>query len=140
MSVLIDTETQEFAVISIHNEPCREQLVLAYRDEKSLRDCLAEASILAVGYHSREEALEHMDRCAATERASAQKESAGLCKTVAKFLTVRGLGRWTSAARFDSSRARSLIGQLIQHGFVCALVLIYSKNAFSAMVRALVSF
>lgn len=137
MRVPIEFISQQFAVISVHGEPCCERLVIAYRDEKSLRGCLADASILALGYRSREEALAHLDNAAATTRALAQDESAGLCGRMAQVFN----GHWlASAGRFDLQRTGTAIIQLMQHGFVFAIALIYSKNVFSAMVRALVSF
>lgn len=136
MSVPVDFISQQFAVISVHGEPCCERLVLAYRDEQSLRDCLAGASILALGYRSREEAFAHMDSFVAAP-AFAQNERAGFRSRLAHFFKGRQLA---SAGRFDPQRRGATIIQLLQHGFVFAIALIYSKNMFSAMVRALVSF
>lgn len=46
----------QYAVISVRSEPRCDRLVIAYPDEKSLRDLLAAPSILGLGYRSREEA------------------------------------------------------------------------------------
>lgn len=137
MSVPVDFESQEFAVISVHGEPGLERMVLGYSDEQSLRDCLAEASILALGYSSREEALENIDSIGTASRVVAQTERAALPGRLAQWR----LGeQWLCAGTFDLRRSRSMFVQILQHGVVFAIVLIYSKNLFSTMVRALVSF
>lgn len=140
MSAPVDSKTQQFAVISVHSAPYRERLVLAYGDEKSLRDCLADASILALGYHSREEALANIDRSPPRTCAPPRNESAGLRDRVVQRLRGRLLRQWPSAETFDALRRRSMIVQLLQHSFAFVIVLIYSKNVFSAMVRGLVTF
>jgi hypothetical protein len=137
MSVPFNFISQQFAVISVHSEPCCERLVLAYRDEKNLRDCLADASILALGYRSREEALAHMDRSVVAAPALAKNERAGVRNRLAQFFNGRQLA---SAGSFHLQRSGSTIVRLLQHGLVFAIALIYSKNMFSAMFRALVSF
>jgi hypothetical protein len=89
--------------------------------------------------HSRscEEALAHMDRFIVAAPASAKNERAGGRNRLAQFFNGRQLA---SAASFDLQRSGSTIVRLLQHGLVFAIALIYSKNVFSAMVRALVSF
>jgi hypothetical protein len=56
VSSLVYASTRQFAVISVRTVPDCEQLVIAYPDEKTLRDFLAGPSIVALGYRSREEA------------------------------------------------------------------------------------
>lgn len=53
---LVPNATPLFAVISVRRVPQCEHLVIAYSDEKALRDLLAKPSIVALGYSSREEA------------------------------------------------------------------------------------
>jgi len=140
MSVLVDVKTQQFAVISVHSQPRRERLVLAYRDENSLRDCLSEASILAVGYRSREEALAIIDSSIAVPPAAAPKERAELRSVVGQTLSDREASQLSSEGRFGTLSAPSTIVQFLQHGLVFAIATIYSENLLSAIVRALVSF
>ena len=57
MNELVDSSGVQYAVIAgLRTETGRERLVIAYPNEKSLRDLLAASSILAVGYSSREDA------------------------------------------------------------------------------------
>jgi len=58
---LVDTSTWQYAVISIRSKPDREELVIAYPDEDTLRDLIAAPSIVALGYTSRADALKNID-------------------------------------------------------------------------------
>ena len=62
MSSLVHSSMRQYAVISVRSEPRCDRLVIAYPDEKSLRDLLAAPSILGLGYRSREEAQASADR------------------------------------------------------------------------------
>jgi hypothetical protein len=54
---LVDSSGVQYAVIAgLRTETGPERLVIAYPNEKSLRDLLAASSILAVGFSSREDA------------------------------------------------------------------------------------
>jgi hypothetical protein len=63
VSSLVHSSMWQYAVISVRSEQGCERLVIAYPDEKSLRDLLAAPSILGLGYHSREEAQSNIDCC-----------------------------------------------------------------------------
>ena len=62
MDELVDTSTFRYAVITVRPDPARERLVIAYRDEDTLRDLIAAPSIVALGYTSRADALKNIDR------------------------------------------------------------------------------
>jgi hypothetical protein len=54
---MLDSSGMQYAVIAgLRTETGPERLVIAYPNEKSLRDFIAAASIIAVGFSSREEA------------------------------------------------------------------------------------
>ena len=58
MNELVDSSGVHYAVIAgLRTETGPERLVIAYPNEKSLRDLLATSSILAVGFSSREDAV-----------------------------------------------------------------------------------
>jgi hypothetical protein len=55
---MVDSWGMQYAVIAgLRTETGPERLVIAYPNEKSLRDLIAAASIIAVGFSSREEAV-----------------------------------------------------------------------------------
>jgi hypothetical protein len=57
MKSLLPSSGMRYAVIQIRTaSSCPEQLVLAYQDEKSLRELIARPSIVGLGFSSREEA------------------------------------------------------------------------------------
>jgi len=54
---MLRSSSMRYAVIQISTaNRCPEKLVLAYQDEKSLRELIARPSILGLGFSSREEA------------------------------------------------------------------------------------
>jgi hypothetical protein len=58
VNMVVDSSGVQYAVIAgLHTETGRERLVIAYPNEKSLRDLIAAPSIIAVGFSSREEAV-----------------------------------------------------------------------------------
>jgi hypothetical protein len=55
---MVDSSGMQYAVIAgLRTETGPERLVIAYPNEKSLRELIAAASIIAVGFSSREEAV-----------------------------------------------------------------------------------
>jgi hypothetical protein len=66
VSSLVHTSMQQYAVISVRTLPHCERLVIAYPDEKTLRELLAGPSIVALGYSSREEAEANIYHCRTT--------------------------------------------------------------------------
>jgi hypothetical protein len=55
---LVDRSKVRYAVIeALQAEAASERFVIAYRNEQSLYDVLAEACIVALGFSSREQAL-----------------------------------------------------------------------------------
>ena len=58
MKQMVDSSGMKYAVIAgLRTETGPERLVIGYPSEKSLRDLIAAASIIAVGFSSREEAV-----------------------------------------------------------------------------------
>lgn len=132
-------EEWQYAVISVRTEPRCERVVIAYPDEKSLRDLLAASSILGFGYSSREEAQLNID-CYTTTAHPSRREVTATPVTTAlslrRFIANRDLPRGES----DLARAWSIICELVQLCFAVAIAAYYSKNVLSAAARALISF
>jgi hypothetical protein len=130
----------QYAVIVLRTEPCRERLVIAYRDEKTLRDLLAPPSIVALGYSSREEALANIDRCARTIAASQPLSAKAVADTNTR---TRGIVR-ASMRRFRRgfglAGSPSILHRVLQHGVALTVVFFHSRNALSATLRAFISF
>jgi hypothetical protein len=140
VSSLIHTSIRQYAVISVRTVPHCERLVIAYRDEKTLRDLLAAPSIVALGYRSREEAQISIDSCTTAAHPSRRKLTARLIANGTQSFKEVVASRLLSKGKFSLANTKSFISDLLQHTFVGAVVVFYSKNALSAAVRALISF
>jgi len=56
--VRVESQSEQYAVIGVRrNEVFPEHFVIAYRDEKSLRELIAAPSIIGIGFSSREAAV-----------------------------------------------------------------------------------
>src|ERR1700692_420403 len=111
---LVDTSTWLCAVICVRSEPDRERLVIAYPDEKTLRDLIAAPSIVTLGYSSRADALKNIDRSA-------------VLHTTLIFLTECRVVLRRVAGGFGLSGA-SRVRRLLHNGFAAALIFFYSRN------------
>ena len=111
MSRLVNASMRQYAVISLRTETRRERLVIAYPDERSLRDLLAAPSILALGYRSREEAQAYIDRCTTTVHASHRKLTATLVDITTRSLRKLVSSCWLS--RFSLAKTQSIICDVV---------------------------
>ena len=143
MSRFVQSSVWQYAVISLATEPRCERGVIAYPDEKSLRDLIADPSIVALGYRSREEAKAeakaNLDGCT-TAAYSPQRKL-----TATSFTTRRSLKRFVAnreipRGEFNLARTWSIVRGLAQHSFAVTIAVFYSKNLLSAAIRALISF
>jgi len=140
VSSLIHPSMRQYAVISIRTAPLCERLVIAYADEATLRDLLAEPSIVALGYSSREEAEASASRYGSVALPPPRKSAATLATK--SMLDIKAFVyshlRSTNPFRLGVTQRR-LFG-LLQHMIAAAVVLFYSKNLLATAIRALVSF
>lgn len=87
MNSLAHSSMWQYAVISVRSEPRPDRLVIAYPDEKSLRDLLAAPSILGLGYRSREAAQASIDRYTMSAFSARPKMTATLVTVTRSFKT-----------------------------------------------------
>jgi hypothetical protein len=140
MRALLPAATRQFAVISVRTGPHRERMVLAYPDEKTLRGLVAEPSIVALGYNSREAAEAGICSCKTTAqglpRRSMEASAANRTRALEEFVG----DRRSAEFRLSLGGTQGIICSVLQQAFAAAVVLFYSKNLVSAAVRALISF
>jgi hypothetical protein len=139
VSSLVHSSMWQYAVISVSSEQGYERLVIAYPDEKSLRDLLVAPSILGLGYQSLEEAQSNIDGCMMPAHSSPRKLMA------TSFTTNRPLKHSVAnreIRRGEAKLARTwrIVRCLAYHSIGVAIAVFYSKNLWSAAVRVLVSF
>ncbi len=139
VSSLVHSSMLQYAVISLRSGPCSEQLVIAYPDEKTLRDLLAPQSILGLGYSSPEEAQANVNRWKTTAYL-VRREVTAILVTAARSLKRFVANHEFLKGEFNLSRMWSIIRDFLQHSFAIAIVVFYSKNVLSTAVRALISF
>ncbi len=133
---LVDTSAWRYAVISVRSEPDRERLVIAYPEEKTLRDLIAAPSIVALGYTSRADALKTIDRCVTTKTSWKRRlKTASLQPNMTFWTVLRRL-----AAGFGLSGTSRVMRNLVHNGLAAALIFFYSRNVLSGTVRAFISF
>jgi hypothetical protein len=139
MKTSIPAPTRQFAVISVRTGPQRERLVLAYPDEKTLRGLVAEPSIVALGYASREAAEAGIDSCKTAGqrlRRASMETSGANTQDLKEFVSDRRLAE----CKFTLGGTESIISSFLQQAFAAAIVLFYSKNLVSGAIRTLISF
>jgi hypothetical protein len=140
VSSLLHTSMRQYAVTSVRTVPHCERLVIAYPDEKTLRDLLARPSILALDYNTREEAEASICRDGITAQPLQRKPRASLVaskrQTPSEFVSGHALPKHT----LSCVKMQSTLWGLLHQALVAAVVVLYSKNVLSAAVRALISF
>jgi len=136
---LVHTLMPESAVISVGTEPRDERLVIAYPDEKTSHDFLASPGILAADCRSREEAQAGIDHCTTTASPSRRRLTprfvAYSMLSLRKFVS----GPLLANDNLSLVKTQGVFCDLLQHVFVAAVVVFYSKNVLSTAVRALIS-
>jgi hypothetical protein len=133
---MVDPSGIQYAVIEgLRTETGPERLVIAYPDEKSLRELIAAASIIAVGFSSREEAV-------AGGRASVP---AGIYRQQMRETIAVG-GTFGHRRRLSWAERPGEIGSTVQrlgrflvtsysNAATAVIAIFLSRNAVSAVIR-----
>jgi len=140
MNTLNQTSTWQYAVITVRNEPQRERLVIPYPNEKTLRDLIAAASIVTVGYSSPEEAVQSLDNCVSTFTVPAQELKAGIADLWAALLKEVRAATRLLIGKFGFATTWRIVRNLCHHSFANAIRFVFSQNILSSTLRAFISF
>ena len=140
MDEFVDTSTWRYAVIAVRSEPGRERLVIAYPDEKTLRDLIAAPGIVALRYTSRADTLKNIDRCVTTTAPLKRWLKISVLQTNLTFLAEYRVALQRFASAFGLSEAAKIMRNLVHNGLALALIFCYSRNVLSSTVRAFISF
>lgn len=139
MTGVVDHSCALYAVIEARwSEGPPEPFVIAYRDEKSLRDVIAAPSIVGTGFITREEALANAGCWPPVFRGSTQTLMPSI--DIAEKHQQRG---FSSAKRrlvdaLSVADTRRIACQALRHAVAVAIVVFYSKNIVSATIRSLI--
>lgn len=125
MNNVVDSSGMQYALIAgLRTETGPERLVIAYANEKSLRELLAAASIVAVGFSSREEAIAGTEEKLPVAMAGTEKYQQRFHRSERRAEIASALGR---AAKFLVASYRDIAST--------AAVVFFSTNAISALIR-----
>lgn len=135
MSVSVDSATPKYAVIQVSREPnLAARLVLAYRDEQSLRSFIAEPSIIARGFVHREEAAALVAGNLTKSIAPGGTEQEQVVNNGGSCRLRFPCWKRAWAAVLRGWNYRGLYG-VVQFAFTSAILLVYSKNFRSSIIR-----
>ena len=140
MGSLVHSSMRQYAVISLRSAPACERWVIAYPDEKTLRDLLPAPIMVAPGYGSRELAQTSIDRATMTAHLSTPKSTSALAADRTRSLKEFVADHLPSKGKFSLAKTQSAIWRLLQCTVVAATVVFYSRNMLSTVIRALISF
>ena len=139
MSGAVHNLTQQYAVISVRGEPRPERLVIAYSDEQTLRDLLAEPSFVSFGYHSREEVIASLDESAPTGHGLSADFAPASVDLADRLLGQTGVTHPQFRYGFHLAKRREFVCGALKNSFAAAASLFYSKNLFCMAIRAAIS-
>jgi hypothetical protein len=131
--------TQQYAVISVRSKPRPERTVVAYLDEKTLRDLLAEPSIVSLGYHSREEAIASLDGSAPIGHGLPANLAAASVEMADRSLDECGMTQPQFQRGFHLAKHREFVCGLLKNSFTTAISIFYSKNLLCMAIRTVIS-
>jgi hypothetical protein len=137
MNALFQFTKLQYAVIqlsSITDPP--ERLILAYRDERTLRTLIAGPSIVGLGFGSREEAVSSEN--AALEKAVGPA-SANELDSAREGQHQPYCRRARAAAWSRFSSLLKLASGIVQFAFAATIWIFYSKNIVSATIRSVLA-
>ena len=136
MNELVDSSGVQYAVIAgLRTETGPERLVIEYANEKSLRDLIATASIIALGFSSREEAAADSRASVPTAVAYPRPPEEMAYRKITWYL--QGF-KWAVLPATASSTLRRLAKFLVtsyRDVATSAAVIFASTNAVSAVIR-----
>ena len=134
MEALVGCSTVQYAIIqasSKENHP--EKVVIAYPDENCLRDLIAEPSIVGLGFTSREEAMAKLVGRMPDSKASKRKPHPIL-------MSHKAQQDRDAASGFGFVNNYRNAFHILQWALATVTVLFYSRNLFSAVLRATLGF
>jgi hypothetical protein len=142
MSRLIDSSGVHYAVIKDYcSQGSPEPLVIAYADEKSLRELIAAPSILGLRFESRASAVKSARNDSPAIAFSNQMcESAGMTDRVQKCELEVHSARRGLAGRFCFRRDRRMIHRVLEQAAVMIALMFYSRSLVSAVIRTILGF
>jgi len=134
---VVNSSGMQYALIAgLRTETGPERLVIAYSNERSLREFIAAASIIAVGFSSREEAVADSKASLATAADTSEESMpASVAENTERYQ--QGFHRSERRAEIASvlGRAAEFLVASYRDIASMAAVVLFSTNAISALIR-----
>ena len=139
---LIDSLGVRYAVIKdCCSQGSPEPFVIAYAEEKSLRELIAAPSILGLRFESRAEAVKSArNDSPAIALSNQMRERAGMTDRVQKCELEVHSARRGLAARFCFWKHRRMIHRVLEQAAVMIALIFYSRSLVSAVIRTILGF
>jgi hypothetical protein len=135
MTGLVNSPIAQYAVIEARRtEGPSERFAIAYPDEESLRELIAGPSIIACGFASREEAQVIVDADFWTAAAWKQAPRDRAEKYQRGVLSAK----WRLGAWFNLTQTGRIVRGFLQAAVAGAILIFYSRNAVSTVIRSFV--
>ena len=135
VNALVVADVRYAVVEALRAEGGSERFVLAYRNERSLRDLIAAPCIAAFGFSSREDATANTKP--SVSMATIQKQTRST--TVVKRIDECEHGRHRAEQRSETCSASSKICQFLtafySDAVVAGILIMFSRNMFSTAIR-----
>lgn len=141
MSRLIDSSGVHYAVIKgCCSQSSPEPLVIAYANERSLRQLIAAPSILGLSFDSRAEAVKSArNDSPAIALSNQMRDSAGMADRVQECeREAHSAGR--GLAGCCSWKNRRIIHHVLEQAAVMIALIFYSRNVVSGVIRTILGF
>jgi hypothetical protein len=135
MNALAQSTNMQYAVIRLSGTKAPERVVIAYPNEETLRDLIAEPSIVGLGFVSRQDALATADgdfpKTNVLRRAIKKAIAVGNNKFQAHSVMNRLLDGFSLSKGCENARS------FLNFAIASATLVFYSRNMVSTTVRAL---
>ena len=139
MTGLVNFPIAQYALIEARRtEGPSERFVIAYPDEESLRELIAGPSIIACGFAYREEAQANIDAHFSTAEAWKQTSGGPTVDGAEKYQRGVVSAKRHLGTAFNLAQAGRVIRGFLQAAVAGAILILYSRNAVSAVIRSLV--
>jgi hypothetical protein len=136
---LVDSSIAQYAVIEAHRtKGPPECFVIAYPDEESLRELIAGPSIIACGFASRKEAQTNIDADFWTAAAWKQTLSGPTVDGIEKYQRGALSAKRRLGSSFNLTQTGRIVRGFLQAAVAGAILIFYSRNAVSTIIRSFV--
>ena len=136
---LVDSSIAQYAVIEARRtDGPSERFVITYSDEKSLRELIAGRSIIACGFSSREEAQTNIATDFCTAAAWKQTLSGPTVDGIEKYQRGVLSAKRRPGSSFNLAQTGRIVRGFLQAAVAGAILIFYSRNAVSTVIRSFV--